>query len=134
MKASELIAELQKKIEEIGDLPVTLNSEWGEAPAVLVAAYDDEGRSLKHGDPGALPPTGIHVHCSSAAATDCTPLPRDHPNYEPPCDVSGHCEVSEKDEQSEASEAMCVHCGGWRYRDHPYPGNWGTWTPELETK
>jgi hypothetical protein len=64
IKASELIAELQKKIEEVGDLPVTLDTDWGEVAAsvVLVMAYDDEGRSLKHDDAGALPPTRIHIH------------------------------------------------------------------------
>lgn len=60
MKASELIAKLQQKIDEVGDLDVTISTDWGTV--VVVNAYDDEGRSLKHGDPGALPPTRIHIH------------------------------------------------------------------------
>lgn len=44
-----------------------------------------------------------------------------------PCDISGKCEVSDEDERSEAPEAMCIHCGGWRYRNHPRAGNWGVW-------
>jgi len=52
-------------------------------------------------------------------------------NTTPGCDHSGRCEVSPEDEASSASEAQCVHCGGWRYRNHPVEGNWGTWTPDL---
>lgn len=52
-------------------------------------------------------------------------------NTTPGCDHSGRREVSQEDEASSASEAQCIHCGGWRYRDHPLVGNWGTWTPEL---
>ena len=63
---------------------------------------------------------------------DRTELPADHPDYVPGCDISGRCEVDDEDERSGASEAMCVLCGGWRYRDHPHVGNWGTWTPDLE--
>lgn len=58
-------------------------------------------------------------------------LPVDHPDYVPACDHHGDCEVSEEDEASGAPAAMCIHCGGWRYRNHPYFGNWGTWTPDL---
>lgn len=43
--------------------------------------------------------------------------------YEPPCDVSGRCDVDPADEDK--AEAMCIYCGGWRYRDHPVQGNWG---------
>jgi len=53
-------------------------------------------------------------------------------NTTPGCDHSGRCEVSDEDEASSASEAQCIHCGGWRYRDHPVEGNWGTWTPDLD--
>lgn len=49
----------------------------------------------------------------------------------PGCEYSGRCEVSDEDEASSAAEAQCIHCGGWRYRDHPTAGNWGTWTPEV---
>jgi len=52
-------------------------------------------------------------------------------NTTPGCEYSGRCEVSGEDEASSASEAQCIHCGGWRHRDHPVEGNWGTWTPEL---
>jgi hypothetical protein len=52
---------------------------------------------------------------------------------EPPCDISGRCEVHEDDEASGAAEAMCIHCGGWRYRDSPRPLNWGT-EPKKETE
>lgn len=65
---------------------------------------------------------------------DRTESPLDHPDYVPGCDISGHCEVSDEDERSGEVEAMCVLCGGWRYRDHPYPGNWGTSSPELESR
>lgn len=44
-----------------------------------------------------------------------------------PCDISGKCEVSDEDERSGAQEAMCIHCGGWRHRNYPRAGNWGTW-------
>ncbi|NDV50154.1 hypothetical protein [Salipiger sp. PrR003] len=54
---------------------------------------------------------------------DPTELPVDHPDYVPGCDISGKCQVSEEDEASGETEAMCVLCGGTRYR---YPGNWGT--------
>ena len=47
-------------------------------------------------------------------------------NEEALCDISGRCEVHEDDEVSGNSEAMCIHCGGWRYRDSPHPLNWGT--------
>lgn len=49
----------------------------------------------------------------------------DHPDYVPGCDISGRCEVSEEDEASGVSHAMCVLCGGWRRRDYPHSGNWG---------
>ncbi|MEP3669950.1 MAG: hypothetical protein ABJN42_24840 [Roseibium sp.] len=60
-------------------------------------------------------------------------LPPDHPDYVPGCNFSGRCEVSAEDEASGCAEAMCVLCGGWRYRNHPYEGNWGYWTPDLAT-
>lgn len=48
----------------------------------------------------------------------------DHPDYEPPCDISGSCEPFPEEEH--LAEAMCRFCGGWRYKDHPFRGNWGT--------
>ena len=47
----------------------------------------------------------------------------DDPDYYPPCDISGKCEPHELD--LDESEAMCQYCGGWRYKDYPYFGNWG---------
>jgi phage tail sheath gpL-like len=60
VKASELVAKLQKKIEEVGDLPIT--ADLGCGTVVVVAAYDDEGRSLQHNDAVAKKPTRIHIH------------------------------------------------------------------------
>lgn len=53
----------------------------------------------------------------------------DTPEGDPVCDITGLCEPFE-DEEDEAV-AMCQHCGGTRYKNHPFPGNWGTWTPDL---
>lgn len=41
-----------------------------------------------------------------------------------PCELHGDCEPHESDENN--PEAMCRHCGGWRYKDSPTWGNWGT--------
>ena len=48
----------------------------------------------------------------------------------PLCDVSGDCEPWP--EEAHETQAMCQHCGGWRYRDYPDGGNWGVWDPDLE--
>jgi hypothetical protein len=55
--------------------------------------------------------------------------PFDHPDYEPPCDFDGICEPFPNEEHLPI--AMCIWCGGTRYKDHPTPGNWGSWTPDL---
>jgi hypothetical protein len=60
MKASELIAKLREQIAAHGDLEVTLSR--GLGTVAVVNAYDDDGRSLKHDDPGAQKPTRIHLH------------------------------------------------------------------------
>lgn len=49
---------------------------------------------------------------------------------DPLCDISGLCEPWPQEVYR--TQASCQHCGGWRYRDYPRPGNWGTWDPELE--
>jgi hypothetical protein len=54
---------------------------------------------------------------------DAEGRPVDHPDYEPPCDVSGDCEPY--DSERNETEAMCRYCGGWRRKDYPWPGNWG---------
>lgn len=54
----------------------------------------------------------------------------DTPEGDPLCDVSGLCEPLPC--EADQTQAMCQHCGGWRYRDYPRPGNWGTWEPDLE--
>lgn len=59
--------------------------------------------------------------------TDHKGRPVDHPDYVPGCDISGRCEVSEEDQRSGDRMAMCILCGGERWRDHPHHGNWGTW-------
>lgn len=48
----------------------------------------------------------------------------------PLCDVSGLCEPHP--DEARHTQAMCRHCGGWRYRDYPRPGNWGVWDADLE--
>jgi hypothetical protein len=53
----------------------------------------------------------------------------DTPEGDPVCDITGECEPF--DDEADQPIAMCRHCGGERYRDHPFPGNWGTWTPDL---
>jgi hypothetical protein len=62
------------------------------------------------------------------ATTDLSP---DRPNNDPACDYWGDCEASDEDEAAGVLEAMCMHCGGWRYRNHPVSGNWGTWTDDI---
>lgn len=53
------------------------------------------------------------------------------PDVEDPlCDIGGNCEPFP--EEAHHTQAMCRYCGGWRYRDWPRDGNWGTWEPELE--
>jgi hypothetical protein len=52
------------------------------------------------------------------------------PDVDPACDISGLCEPV--DSERAETQAMCRHCGGWRYRDWPRIGNWGTWEPEIE--
>jgi len=42
---------------------------------------------------------------------------------EPLCDISGRCRPYDEDENQDI--AMCRYCGGERYRDYPFPGNWG---------
>lgn len=49
----------------------------------------------------------------------------DDPDYIPACDISGKCEPCDEDELSDVDAAMCMHCGGWRYRNYPFYGNWG---------
>ena len=49
----------------------------------------------------------------------------------PACEYWGDCEASDEDEAAGVMEAMCVHCGGWRYKNHPVSGNWGTWTDDM---
>lgn len=48
----------------------------------------------------------------------------------PLCDVWGDCEPHP--EERGQTQAMCQHCGGWRYRDFPTFGNWGTWEADME--
>lgn len=42
---------------------------------------------------------------------------------EPACDITGLCEPFPEDEAD--NFASCMHCGGWRQKDYPRPGNWG---------
>ncbi|UTC28388.1 hypothetical protein GURKE_03680 [Brevundimonas phage vB_BpoS-Gurke] len=49
---------------------------------------------------------------------------------DPACAVWGNCEPFP--EERLQLEAMCRHCGGWRYRDYPTVGNWGVWEPDFE--
>jgi hypothetical protein len=61
MKASTLIKELQSKIDEYGDLPVTFDSVAHAVNVGDVEAYDEEGNEPR----GGKKPVEIYLHAGS---------------------------------------------------------------------
>lgn len=60
MKASEVIKRLRELKQLHGDKEVSMTSEWGNVPVLLIAAYDEDGRGKD--DPGFKKISQFHVH------------------------------------------------------------------------
>ncbi len=66
MRASDLIKEIQSKMDEYGDLPVIFDGRICDVNVGSVEVYDDEGNSPK----GEKVPFEIYLHSGDRAKRD----------------------------------------------------------------